>query len=477
MARKKKYNRISVGGLRPMPGQTKPNTIILAAPKRFGIDISSFISAVNAADNIDFYRRTRLYDLYDDIMIDTHLTSVIERRRNAVNGTHISFQRNGIPDETINEQLRSPWFGRLVGDIIDAKFYGFSLMQFYRDEHGWVNYDLIPRKHVDPVRRAIMRFQDNISGTPWDEYPNLLFVGQPRDLGMLVKAAPWVIYKRNDVADWAQFAEIFGMPIEDYTYDNGDEEARERTIQDAKEAGALKKYIHAKDVELKLLESGNKTGSSDLYDKLCERCNKEMSKLFLGNTLTTEAQSTGSEALGNVHKKEEDQILKADQKYVLNVLNYDMTDIFTAMGIDTSGGEFVFPEPKSIDLTAKANILVQLNSNWRLPISDDYLYDTFGIEKPANYNQLKKQIEESHLLTQVLNSNIQIPQSDESPSSPTPVSSARASVPGSFAAGQHPCAPVPADSSAGFHPSSLISSLLSRFFAKAPHNRGAALEW
>ena len=122
-----------------------------------------------------------------------------------------------------------------------------------------------------------------------------------------------------------------------------------------------------------------------------------------------------------------------------------MTDIFTAMGIDTSGGEFVYPEPKSIDLTAKANILVQLNSNWRLPISDDYLYDTFGIEKPANYNQLKKQIEESHLLTQVLKSNIQIPQSDESPSSPKPVSSAQATVPGSFAAGHHhlPRRPVP----------------------------------
>jgi phage gp29-like protein len=72
-------------------------------------------------------------------------------------------------------------------------------------------------------------------------------------------------------------------------------------------------------VELQLIESGNKTGSSDLYDNLCERCNKELSKLFLGNTLTTEAQATGSEALGNVHKKEEDQILKADQKFVLNV--------------------------------------------------------------------------------------------------------------------------------------------------------------
>lgn len=261
-----------------MPGQKAPSTIILSPPKRFGIDISTFIDAVRAADNIDYYRRTRLLDLYEDITIDTHLTSVMGRRRDAVNAAQVSFQRNGNPDDAVNDQLKSPWFGRLVADIIDAKFYGFSLFQFYRDEHGWINYDLIPRKHVDPVRRTIMRRQGEISGPSWDEYPNMLFVGQPRDLGMLLKAAPWVIYKRNGVADWAQFAEIFGMPIEDYTYDTGDEEARARVIKDAQEAGALKKYIHARDVELQLIEAGNKTGSSDLYDKFCERCNKEIGR-------------------------------------------------------------------------------------------------------------------------------------------------------------------------------------------------------
>jgi phage gp29-like protein len=47
--------------------------------------------------------------------------------------------------------------------------------------------------------------------------------------------------------------------------------------------------VHAEDTVLKLVEAANKTGSADLYDKLCERCNNEISKLFLGNTLTTEA--------------------------------------------------------------------------------------------------------------------------------------------------------------------------------------------
>ena len=36
-----------------------------------------------------------------------------------------------------------------------------------------------------------------------------------------------------------------------------------------------------------------------------------------------------------VHKKVEDKVLEADRKYVLNVLNYDMTDILLHMGINT----------------------------------------------------------------------------------------------------------------------------------------------
>lgn len=459
MARKKNTSkRITTGGLRPLPGQKGPATIILSPPKRFGIDIDTFISAVRSADNIDYYRRTRLLDLYEDITLDTHLTSVMNRRRDAVNAAQISFQRNGNPDDAVNEQLRSPWFDRLIGDIVEAKFYGFSLFQFYRDDHGWITYDLIPRKHVDPVRRTIMRRQGEVSGLPWDGFPNMLFVGEQRQLGLLLKAAPWVIYKRNDVADWAQFAEIFGMPIEDYTYDTGDEEARRRVIQDAQEAGSLKKYIHARDVELQLIEAGNKTGSSEVYESLCNRCNQELSKLFLGNTLTTEAQETGTQALGTVHKKEEDQILKADQKFVLNVLNYDMADIFAAMGIDTRGGEFTFPEPKYIDLTAKSNILVQLAANFRLPVSDEYLYETFGIEKPRDYDQLKKQIEEDHLLRQMLSSPGTQYQQGEEDQDEDPKK-------------------TPSLSGSPKSPKSTYKNFLRRFFAHAPRNRGAASEW
>ena len=65
--------------------------------------------------------------------------------------------------------------------------------------------------------------------------------------------------------------------------------------------------------------------------------------MILGNTLTTESSEKGTQALGTVHKKVEDKVLEADRKYVLNVLNYDMTDILLRMGINTEGGYVLFP--------------------------------------------------------------------------------------------------------------------------------------
>ena len=85
MTKKRKNNGhlITSGGNVPRSGQTAPNVIVLTQPKRFGKDISDYTAAIRAAENVDYPQRSRLYDLYEDIMLDTHLTSVIEKRRAA----------------------------------------------------------------------------------------------------------------------------------------------------------------------------------------------------------------------------------------------------------------------------------------------------------------------------------------------------------------------------------------------------------
>lgn len=460
---------ITSGGNVPRPGQSRPPVIVLTQPKRFGIDIADYTEAIRSAENIDFPRRYKLYDLYADILMDSHLSCVIEKRRNAVLCSDIEFRRDGKPDDKVNEQIRSPWFSRLVSDIIDARFWGFTLCQFFKDGE-WIDYNLVPRKHADPVRRLILRHQTDITGIAWNEYPDLLFVGRPDDLGLLAKAAPWVIYKRNTTGDWSQFSEVFGMPIQEYTYDSDDEGSRERAISDAANVGSLATFVHGKDTSLNLIEAGNKTGSADVYERLCERCNNEISKLFLGNTLTTESSDTGTQALGTVHKKGEDKIAQSDRLYVLDVLNYEAAEIFSRMGINTTGGEFCFPEKKDLDPTSKINILTQLRTGFNLPVDDDYLYEEFGISKPANYEMIKKEEQERRAreAEDARAAAEQIPQNDGD----TEDDPDKDNTPEDAEQGDDKELPEPTEKQ-----KKTFRNWLKSFFAKAPWNTGAVLEW
>ncbi len=397
MAKNRKKNRITSGGLFNQPAGG--NTIILTQAKRWHMDIENYIRSVTEAERIDFPNRSKLQDLYTVAMTDTHLFSVMEKRKSAVLSTPIEFSRNGKPDKRIAELIESPWFRNFLSDILDSIWLGPTLFQFYIDSSGWLTYDLIPRKHVDPINREIRKLQSDIKGVSWDEYADLLFIGNPRETGNMVKAVPWILYKNGTAADWAQFAEIFGQPIREYTYDSADEKDRQRVIQDAYDQGGSSVYIHPVNTTLKLIESGNKTGSSDLYHKLVETCNSEISKLFLGNTLTTEASEKGTQALGTVQQKEQGQVTQGDRIFTLNVLNYLMSDIFESFGFSVKGGRFTFTTPQNKDLTQRIVIDTQI-ANRGVPISDDYWYETYGIPKPDNYDELKKKPQKPNEVTE-----------------------------------------------------------------------------
>lgn len=372
--------KITQGGLLPNPSQTTPTTVILTAPNRFGQDIEKYMHIIRSADNIDYALRVKLFDLYTDILMDAHLAAVIQKRKSAILTAPIQFQRGGVPDDKVNEQIRSPWFFNYLGDLWDTILQGFSLFQFTK-ENGWISYQLVNRKNVDPIRQLIRHNQTDINGTSFDEFYNLLFVGDKRDLGLLAKAAPYVIYKRNTIGDWSQFSEIFGMPIREYIYDAADEETRQRLTKDAMEQGGAGVYIHPENSKMNLIESQQKTGSADVYGKLADFCNAELSKLILGNTLTTEAGDKGTQALGTVQQQGEKGLQLADRQYILNILNYQMADIFAELGINTQGGEFIFLETEDKNITTQLQVVQGLVAIG-LPISDDYLYKTFGIEKP-----------------------------------------------------------------------------------------------
>lgn len=367
---------------------TRQPDVVLQMPEIFYFDMNAYINSVKSALNIDFTNRVRLYDMYESSMLDLHLSGVLDKRLRGVTKIPIEFRRNDQPDEAMNAQLRSPWFKELRKDLIMSHFWGFTLVQFYLDGDGNIRYDLINRKHYDPIHRKLLKYQGAIDGISIDEFPNTMFVGSERKLGIFAELLPAVLYKRGNMADWARFANIFGMPIREYTYDAGDEDARARLIADARRQGSNAVYIHPKDSELTLIEASNKTGSSELYRTFAEYWDAKMSIRVLGNTLTTDAKENGTQSLGTVHKEEEDEMNADDCDFLLDILNYNMRPVFQNLGFNVDGGEFVYASHDKINPSQQIDIVQKLSS-MGLPMDDDYLYETFSVRKPDNYDELK----------------------------------------------------------------------------------------
>lgn len=387
-----KDRKIISGGYTQVAEERHRLDIILQSPVLFHFDIGSYMKAVDSAAAIDMYNRANLYDMYNSaILTDPHLIGIRRKRLVGACRKPVEFVRDGKPDEKVNDLLSQPWFRRFRKEVTESELWGFTLVQFYLDADGSMTFDSIDRKHYDPVRRMVLRFQSDTDGAPVEAFSNALVIGDnARGLGIMAGIMPYVLYKRGNVGDWAQFCQIFGMPIREYTYDAGDEEARKRLIEDARKQGANAVYIHPKDSALNIIEPGNKSGSADLYKGLGDMCDSQMSIAMLGNTLTTDAKATGTQALGTVHQDEEDEIKEDDENRILETLNsMPMRRILAAFGYNVEGGRFQFVKAKETDKTVQLNVVTQLSEKLGLPIDDDYLYETFDIDKPENYDQLK----------------------------------------------------------------------------------------
>ena len=375
------------------PGQQNP-TIILQSPELFHFDIAKYMASLQSATAIDFYNRTQLYDMYTSCLTtDGHLSGIVKKRLSAVARQRFEFQRDGKPVDEINDQIKSPWFRRFIKEAVNSKLWGFTLCQFRRDEKGWITFDLIDRKHFDPIKKEVLQYEMDVNGVPLDAFADCLVIcDDPRGLGELATCMPYALYKRGNLGDWAQFCQIFGMPIREYVYSAGDEEARRRLLNDAKKQGANAVYIHPEGSTMTIHEAQGKSGTNDLYERFTKNCNDEMSIAILGNTLTTKSDTNGTQALGTVQAKEQMKITEDDTQFILDLLNYDMTEIFASLGVDTTGGEFVCVEQKYQDKQVQINVVSKLKE-MGLPISDDYLYQTFDVEKPEDYDAMKAEQE------------------------------------------------------------------------------------
>jgi hypothetical protein len=344
-------------------------------------DIKKWRNALISAEGY-IQQRYPLYDLYSEVLLDGFLATLIAKRIAAITNTPLTFQIEGEVQDDIVALTQKSFFADLVREILNARFYGHSLIDL---QWQAPNSDkpsqtvLVPRKHVKPRYGIVIKSQWDTEGVDYRAKPysdTCIEIGEPEDLGILLMCCPYVIYKRGNFGDWAEFAEVFGMPFRWATYNN--EQSRIILEEALDKAGSAGYVVAPSDANLQFLQHGAQSGT-DIFARLNDACNEELSITVLGNSMTTtEAKSSGF-AQAKTHQTGQNELHQDDRMFVIRALNELLTPYLEKIGYKTKGGSWGFQETDGLTLTERLDLDIKINAV--APIDQDYWYEKYKVPK------------------------------------------------------------------------------------------------
>jgi len=380
----------------PQPEQKQDQLVVnelnVMSADRSRKDISDFKNALQSAESVWNPNRVQLFNLYEDVMLDGHLSGIISKRFDAVLNKSIYFEKDGKRDDQFDDLIESEEFREVVRKLMETQGWGLSGIEFVPGEKFC--FKEIPRKHIKPEFGKITFEQHGEEGILYADLTNVWVMGKEKDLGYLLKCSPYALYKRGNYGDWAQYVEIFGQPVRVIYYDSYDTKTKMELRQVLDEAGSSLALMIPKQATFEMKDGKQSNGDGQLQERFKIALDSEMSIIVLGNTETTASSKSSGYAQSAEHGKQQMEITKSDLKYVRSMLNSDkFLSILQSYGYNVEGGKFKFE--KEIDLgTLKTRMEIDEKLSAKVPISDDYWYDNYGVPKPDNYEELKAQKEE-----------------------------------------------------------------------------------
>lgn len=297
-----------------------------------GITPARLKNILEAAESGDIQAQ---HDLYCDIEEDSAIGAAMSTRKNAVLTLNYTIDppRNPTPAE---EQLTTaaddlirgiPGFNKVLLDMMDAVGHGFSPLE--------ITWQLIDGKQI-PVKFT-HRPQ---SWFTWDKDDNLLLKTPTNQQGESLWPLGWVVhihkmrsvqaardglfrllawmyvFKHYSTSDFAEFLELYGIPIRLGKYDAGTSEKDKRILLRAlAQLGHNAAGIMPKDMEVEIINATTANAGNNPFIQMIDWCEKSISKLVLGQTLTSGADGKAStNALGLIHNEVRRDLMIADAK-------------------------------------------------------------------------------------------------------------------------------------------------------------------
>ena len=327
-------------------------------------DIGTWRTAWQMAINPENPNRRRLYEVYTDAEIDLHLTGCIEQREGSV--LQKSFKltdKNGKENEELTELFEAEWFKDFMKLVLDSRYWGHSLIQFgdivsVFGKRRFEKVELVPRMHVVPEYGVITKeaggeWQNGFSFRTGRFSEWCIEAGKPKDLGLLLKCSPSAISKKNMLAFWDGFGELFGMPIRIGKTTSRDEKEISKVEKMLSEMGAAAWGLFPDGTEIEIKES-SRGDAFNVFDKRVDRANGEMSKGILNQTMTIDSGSSLSQS--EVHLEIFENVVERDADFLRDIINNKLLPFMAMHGFAVENYRFNWDN--SIDYTPDEQIRI-----------------------------------------------------------------------------------------------------------------------
>lgn len=349
-------------------------------------DLKDWRNAWQMAINVDNPNRQVLYDIYRDALVDLHLSGCIEQRKGFVMSRSFKMvDAKGDENEEAMHYLEQAWFKQLLKYALDSIYWGHSLIELgdiTTDGDGCICYSgvsLLPRKHVIPEYGRVVP-QLGMDWSSGVEYRNppfsdwLIEAGQPDDLGLLLKAATQTIPKKNMLAFWDTFGEIFGMPMRIARTTSRDPKEQERLMNMLSNSGTQLSMVAGMETEIEFVESG-KGDAYNVYNQRVDRANSELSKLIIGQTMTIEDGSSLSQS--QTHLEVFENLVESDRDMLRDIVNNQLIPRMVKHGFPVKGLRFEWDD--AVDYTPEQQVAYETMIADRYEVDPTYFAEKYSM--------------------------------------------------------------------------------------------------
>jgi len=366
-------------------------------------DINTWKRAVERAESTTNPNRRDLIKLFnEDHNIDGHVCGIVEAIQNNIKSKDFAIvdsEGQELPEESL--MLKKKWFYDLIDYIVDAKFWGYSLVEFEAIKGGsFTNVKLVPRENVVPQWRAVLKstyisskqqavfFDDN----PYKKWC-LYIVNDRYPLGTFNKISPHVIGKKNMLIACWRHAEIFGSPFRTMKTDTKDRERRAYAETMLKNMGNAGWGVFDDEDEYNV-HTGSSSDAYRVFVEPFNTSNKEISKTIASQTgVFDEKAYVGS---SEVHERVFDQLVTA---FICNVefeINNQLLPLMNYHGIGFGDKEFRFIEDEKITLETKTNVISTLLPYYNIDAEfiNRYLGVEVEVKETGNIENYFKRVDE-----------------------------------------------------------------------------------